>query len=200
MTRYEIQDVMTPVSAISVYGLCNENMEKHPWEESFFLSEFWSFGAFSENFFNPWQRASVRVSTVTRPQTIARGTAATISAALWHSQTLIKPRTQGGLGVGKKISPPTAALGCKPCIPHTSHYPQLSSAHLLVPSSHPRTARCQQMLLAGYPRTEHPCEQQQWNQAQLHPWQAPAVSNVHFITRTDRARLKHCPCPTTLCF
>lgn len=40
------------------------------WEESFFISGFWGLGPFSEKLFSPRQRTSIKLSTVTRPQTM----------------------------------------------------------------------------------------------------------------------------------
>lgn len=89
-------------------------------EESFFLSGFWGFGAFSENLLNPRQRASIKVSTVTRPQTMLVAPLLPTRLLRVTTRHVLRPGFAGGEERGKKLSPPAPALGCKPCIPHTT--------------------------------------------------------------------------------
>lgn len=104
------------------------------WEESFFFSGFWGFGAFSENLLNPRQRGSIKGSTMTRPQTVL---VAPLLQARLHCVTT-RHAFSAGLAEGwegeEKLPPPPAALSCKPCIPHSTlhiilSFPPLTSCY-----------------------------------------------------------------------
>lgn len=113
------------------------------WEESFFHSGFWGFGAFSKNLLNAGQRASIKVSTMTRPQTMLM---APLLPSWLHCVTTrhaLRPGLVKGWKVGKSFllqplhwAASPASLHHKLCIPapqalhpphHITHPPQLST-------------------------------------------------------------------------
>lgn len=137
-------------------GICNQYIWplqlvqwKHgknlAWEESFFLSAFWGFGAFSENLFYSRQRASIKGFHCNQSSDCAH---AISPAALYHSQACIMLKTYEWVKRGKELPPTFTALGCKPCIPLQliALCSQLSSAHLFLPSSYSKTTHCQKKL------------------------------------------------------
>lgn len=127
------------------------------WEEIFCLSGFWAFGAFSENLLNPWQRASVKASTVTRPQTMLVALLLQPQLHCGTARHSLSPGLRKCCEWGRRSPLQPLHWAAGPASP--THHCTLSSAfpaHLLVPSSHPRTARCQQMQLGGLPKCQTP--------------------------------------------
>lgn len=130
------------------------------WEESFFLSGFWGFGTFSENLLSPRQRASVKVSTMTRPQTML--------VALLLQPRLRCVTTRPGLMEGweggrsfllhplhRAASPasPTPHCASSSAFPRSPLATQLPSQDSSLPTRAARGVK--------HPSTQHPCEQQQ---------------------------------------
>lgn len=116
------------------------------WEESFILSGFWGFGAFSENLLNARQRASIKVSTVTSPQTMLVAPLLQPRLRRVTARHAFSPGLTEGWGGwgGKEAFSSTQTLHP---LHHIAHHPQLSPARLLLPSSHPEAASRQQKLL-----------------------------------------------------
>lgn len=146
-------------------SICNQYIWPLKWKHGktspgrkfFCLSGFWAFGAFSENLLNPWQRASVKASTVTRPQTMLVALLLQPQLHCGTARHSLSPGLREGCEWGRRSPLQPLHWAASPASP-TPHCTLSSAfpAHLLVPSSHPRTAHCQQMLLGGLPKYQTP--------------------------------------------
>lgn len=110
------------MSIYGLYGWHNENMEKSCLRGKFFLSGFQGFDVFPENLLSPRQRASIKLSTVTKPKTV-------IMTLLLQSQlpcVTTSNRLRPGLVEGGREEDAFSSTCCKP---HILSSPLLASRY-----------------------------------------------------------------------